>query len=214
MTISAAMGPRAACRRFDSYFEFAFPAAGTYIIAVGQFPSSASGGVVSGAPLDPDDLYTLQISLENHVTGGAVGSTGGPSFYFGSGDNSPVPNNVPAGPGERCGRPTSVSRGTRLKTSPFCTSTITSPTIPMRTGSRSGWKMLNSSGTVAGQTLLASSNSSDYANPDVSQLFQDQLLQLAAGALALAPFAGKENLRCASTTRPSTAEEKALTSTT
>jgi len=51
----------------DSFLEFTFTAAGTYILGVAEFFSTGSfGGIVGNAP-DLGDSYQLQISVQNHA---------------------------------------------------------------------------------------------------------------------------------------------------
>ncbi|MBM0744578.1 filamentous hemagglutinin N-terminal domain-containing protein [Phormidium sp. CLA17] len=53
--------------RLDSYLDVIFPAADTYYLGIGEFPSSSTGsGVITGQYLDLGDNYTLHISVENH----------------------------------------------------------------------------------------------------------------------------------------------------
>lgn len=52
----------------DSFISYTFATTGTYVIAVGEYVSSASGGVVSGNPPDSGDAYTLHVSVANHVS--------------------------------------------------------------------------------------------------------------------------------------------------
>lgn len=58
----------------DSYMEFTFTSPGTYIIGVAEFSSSGQNGGITGDTIDPGTIYTLQVSIENHLTGG-----GGPA---------------------------------------------------------------------------------------------------------------------------------------
>ena len=50
----------------DSFIQFTFSAPGTYVIAVGEFNSFDSGGVVTGNPPDVGHNYTLHVSIANH----------------------------------------------------------------------------------------------------------------------------------------------------
>ena len=54
----------------DSYFEYTFSAAGTYVIGVGKFNSTGGIGGITGDAPDTGDSYTLQVSVENHPLGG------------------------------------------------------------------------------------------------------------------------------------------------
>ena len=47
---------------FDSYISYTFGAPGTYVIGVGEWYSSWSGGGITGNPPDSGDTYTLQVS--------------------------------------------------------------------------------------------------------------------------------------------------------
>ena len=51
----------------DSYIEVEFSAAGTFVIAVGEFPSSCQQGGMAGNSPDEGDTYELQVSLSEHV---------------------------------------------------------------------------------------------------------------------------------------------------
>jgi hypothetical protein len=52
----------------DSYIDYVFGAAGSYVIAVGEYNSSASGGQLTGNAPDLGDTYSLQVSVEGHPT--------------------------------------------------------------------------------------------------------------------------------------------------
>ena len=51
----------------DAFIEYSFSEAGTYVIGVGAFNSSASSGIITGTAPAPGSTYTLHISLENGV---------------------------------------------------------------------------------------------------------------------------------------------------
>ncbi|MBI5761522.1 MAG: pre-peptidase C-terminal domain-containing protein, partial [Planctomycetales bacterium] len=63
----------------DSFLEFTFLAAGTYIIGVGEFNSTGFFGGIVGNTLDNGDAYQLQVSIQNHpltlVAAGAATTT-------------------------------------------------------------------------------------------------------------------------------------------
>ncbi len=52
--------------------DFRFTLSGTYFIVVGEFNSFDAGGYVTGNPPDAGDSYTLNISIDNKVSGGGV----------------------------------------------------------------------------------------------------------------------------------------------
>ena len=52
----------------DSFIEYTFPAAGTYVVAVGQFFSWSDGfGNLTGSAPQPGESYTLHVTVENHA---------------------------------------------------------------------------------------------------------------------------------------------------
>ncbi len=64
---------------FDSFIQFNFTQAGTYVIGVSQFDDGTSG------PTQPAGAtYTLHVSIENHAVGGAGTGTGGPAVADGT----------------------------------------------------------------------------------------------------------------------------------
>lgn len=67
----------------DSFLEFTFPAAGTYTIGVARFSSSAIPGGITGTTVPLGSDYTLQVSIENHVTGTGAPPTATPTAVFG-----------------------------------------------------------------------------------------------------------------------------------
>lgn len=179
----------------DSYLEFVFPTPGIHVLAVARSPSTATGGVVSDTPLQIGDVYTLQISLENHPLGGTTGVAGGSSFYFGTGDGTAIPNNVPAG-AEGSLRSANFSlKGYSAQDLPVLYFNYFVANNPFADRFQVWVEELNSSGTVVGQTLVASSNASEYVNPSVTQLIQTTFSTWRQARVALDQFAGKENLR-------------------
>ena len=50
----------------DSYISHVFPAPGTYVIGVGEYPTDCNTNGMTGNPPDADDTYELQISLSAH----------------------------------------------------------------------------------------------------------------------------------------------------
>ncbi len=67
----------------DSFLEVTFPAAGTYTIGVAQFSSSSTPGGITGNPVPFGADYTLQVSIENHVTGAGTAPTAAPTVVYG-----------------------------------------------------------------------------------------------------------------------------------
>jgi hypothetical protein len=49
---------------YDSFLQYTFASAGTYIVGVGQFGSFDDGGQIAGNPPPSGGTYTLQVSLE------------------------------------------------------------------------------------------------------------------------------------------------------
>jgi hypothetical protein len=54
----------------DSFTQFTFAEAGTYVIGVGEYNSFGSPGGIMGNLPDAGDTYTLQMSIEHHSLGG------------------------------------------------------------------------------------------------------------------------------------------------
>lgn len=53
----------------DSFLEFTFSTPGTYVLGVADFFSQSSvGGIINGDPVPVGSDYTLQVSIENHLT--------------------------------------------------------------------------------------------------------------------------------------------------
>jgi len=177
----------------DSYIETLLTQSGTYVIGVGQFPSSAaSTSGITGSPLDPGQLYTLQISLQNHGTGGGSTFNGGQSFYFG---DSTAGNTVPAG-----------STGT-LESNTFSLQGYSAEDLPTlyfnyflqnSAGADSFRVRVVDADTRMGPadlgTLVASSNTIDANSPDV-QLIPQSVGSWRQLRLSLGEFAGQDNLQ-------------------
>lgn len=51
---------------FASYVDYTFALSGSYVIGVGAFPSTGSGGEITGDPPVDGDVYTLHVSLQGH----------------------------------------------------------------------------------------------------------------------------------------------------
>jgi Ca2+-binding RTX toxin-like protein len=68
----------------DSLFEFTFPTAGTYLIAVAEFGGSGGGpnGIID-SPVPAGATYTLNVSIENHATSTGTTPTPAPTIVFG-----------------------------------------------------------------------------------------------------------------------------------
>ena len=62
---SIALGAGGSTSFNDSYLEYVFPAAGTYVIGVGRFPATGSFGGITGLAPQAGDSYLLQVSLQN-----------------------------------------------------------------------------------------------------------------------------------------------------
>ena len=67
----------------DSIIQFTFAVPGTYVIGVASFPSSAVTGGISGPGVPAGSDYTLQVSIQNHLTSGAATPTAAPTRAFG-----------------------------------------------------------------------------------------------------------------------------------
>jgi Ca2+-binding RTX toxin-like protein len=67
----------------DSFIQFTFAVPGTYVIGVASFPSSAVTGGISGPGVPAGSDYTLQVSIQNHLTSGAATPTAAPTRAFG-----------------------------------------------------------------------------------------------------------------------------------
>ncbi|MBC8290507.1 MAG: hypothetical protein H8E37_09340 [Planctomycetes bacterium] len=55
-----------------SFIDFLFGTSGSFVIGVGAFDSTDSGGLITGKAPDFGDVYSLHISLENHALAPAV----------------------------------------------------------------------------------------------------------------------------------------------
>jgi hypothetical protein len=51
----------------DSFLQHTFASSGTFVIGVGAFPSDNVGGAITGAAPQPGEVYTLHVSVANHV---------------------------------------------------------------------------------------------------------------------------------------------------
>ncbi|MEZ6031699.1 MAG: DVUA0089 family protein [Planctomycetaceae bacterium] len=71
---AAGVGRGGSTEGTDSFLDINFPAAGTYVIGVGQFNSFDLGGGagIGGSTPDPGDSYVLNISIQNHGNTAAV----------------------------------------------------------------------------------------------------------------------------------------------
>lgn len=67
----------------DSFIQFTFPTAGTYVIGVSSVNSSPVPGGISGQGVPTGSDYTLQVSIQNHLTSGAATPTAAPTRTFG-----------------------------------------------------------------------------------------------------------------------------------
>ncbi|MFT4556959.1 MAG: hypothetical protein ACI92S_002315, partial [Planctomycetaceae bacterium] len=67
----------------DSFLPFTFTTPGTYVIGVASFGSAAVPGGIVGAGVRAGSDYTLQVSIENHLTSGAAAPTAAPTRAFG-----------------------------------------------------------------------------------------------------------------------------------
>jgi Ca2+-binding RTX toxin-like protein len=68
---------------FDSFLQFTFATPGTHVIGVAAFGSSATLGGISGPGVPTGSDYTLQVSIQNHLTSGAATPTAAPTRVFG-----------------------------------------------------------------------------------------------------------------------------------
>ena len=64
---STAFGAGGSTSGLDSYFEYTFVAAGTYVVGVARFNATAAAGGILGPPVPAGASYTLQISIPQHV---------------------------------------------------------------------------------------------------------------------------------------------------
>ena len=67
----------------DSFIQFTFATPGTYVVGVASFPSSAIAGGISGSGVPAGSDYTLQVSVQNHLTSGPGIPTAAPTRVFG-----------------------------------------------------------------------------------------------------------------------------------
>ena len=67
----------------DSFIQFTFATPGTYVVGVASFPSSAVAGGISGSGVPAGSDYTLQVSVQNHLTSGPGTPTTAPTRVFG-----------------------------------------------------------------------------------------------------------------------------------
>ncbi|NQV23259.1 MAG: pre-peptidase C-terminal domain-containing protein [Rhodopirellula sp.] len=67
----------------DSFIEFTFATPGTYVIGVSRSGSIAIPGGISGPGVPTGSDYTLQVSIQNHLTSGTMTPTTTPTRTFG-----------------------------------------------------------------------------------------------------------------------------------
>ena len=69
--------------RMDSFLQFTFTTPGTYVIGVASSPSVAVSGGISGRGVPTGSDYTLNVSIQNHLTSGPSTPTTTPTRRFG-----------------------------------------------------------------------------------------------------------------------------------
>jgi len=66
---STALGAGGSTSGLDSYLNILFGSTGLHTVGVSRFPSGASTGTLTGTALSTGNIYTLQVSIENHEVG-------------------------------------------------------------------------------------------------------------------------------------------------